>query len=116
MTHAQICGGSLLRCFLFALPRYAGAITIKGLLIELIARSAEESGQRVLVHYICRLYVAAANLPPRSCLHTHLIYAVFEIVSAYGTVGLSLGVPSVESTSSEFSSFAFPLAHGTFLS
>jgi Trk-type K+ transport system membrane component len=26
-----------------------------------------------------------------------IIYAVFEIVSAYGTVGLSLGVPTVES-------------------
>jgi Trk-type K+ transport system membrane component len=31
-------------------------------------------------------------------LYTRLIiYAVHEIVSAYGTVGLSLGVPTVES-------------------
>ena len=45
-----------------------------------------------------------------------LIYAVFEIVSAYGTVGLSLGVgvPSVESNS-EFFVLCFSLADGTFL-
>ena len=42
------------------------------------------------------------------CLHISDIYAVFEIVSAYGTVGLSLGIPSVES-SFEFSSFTFSL-------
>ena len=45
--------------------------------------------------------------------YIHLIYAVFEIVSAYGTVGLSLGIPSVES-SSGFSSFAFPLLMALF--
>jgi len=58
------------------------------------ARSAEEPSQRILVHNFYCLYVAL-RLP--SCLHISLIYTVFEIVSAYSTVGLSLGVPSVKS-------------------
>ena len=58
------------------------------------ARPAEEPSQRILVHNFYCLYVAL-RLP--SCLHISLIYTVFEIVSAYSTVGLSLGVPSVKS-------------------
>jgi len=43
----------------------------------------------------------------------HLIYAVFEIISAYGTIGLLLGALSVGS-SSEFTSLAFPLLMALF--
>jgi len=80
------------------------------LLIERTARSAEEPRQRVLVHNICHLYVSSAIV----LALIRLIYAVFEIVSAYGTVGLSLGAPSVGS-SSEFTSLAFPLLMALFV-
>ena len=43
-----------------------------------------------------RRVVYLALLTLFSHIHTHI---VFEIVSAYGTVGLSLGIPSVESPS-----------------
>lgn len=55
---------------------------------------ADESSQRILVHNFYCLYVALRLL---SCLHISLISTVFEVVSAYSTVGLSLGVPSVKS-------------------
>ena len=67
----------------------------RGGLMVPTARPADESSQRILVHNLCRLYVSLRLL---YCLYISLIYTVFEIVSAYSTVGLSLGVPSVKST------------------
>lgn len=66
----------------------------RGGLMVPTAWPAEGSSQRILVHNLCRLYVAL-RLPP--CQYISLIYTVFEIVSAYSTVGLSLGVSSVKS-------------------
>jgi hypothetical protein len=84
----------------------------RGGLMVPTARPGEESSQCILVHNLCRLYVA---LRPPYCLYISLIYTVFEIVSAYSTVGLSLGVPSVKSAfvilscrSSSFLNLYFP--------
>jgi hypothetical protein len=72
-----------------------------GTLIDLgrTARSIEESRQCVLVHNLCRLYVMSPSSSRALHIYIYIYYplSVFEIVSAYGTVGLSLGVPSVES-------------------